>query len=407
MILFWLIGAALAGIALFFVLRPLVSGGRASAVSRNNANLAIYRDQLRELDADLAAGKLAQADYARSRAELEARLLEDVAEAPPHAPRREGRIAAVAAGIAIPVGALALYLLVGSPGAILRESEHATDAQQVEAMVQRLAARLRETPDDVDGWRLLGRSYTVLRRYAEAADAYAKAAARAPRDAQLLADFADVLAMARGQTLEGEPEKLVLRALEIDPKNLKALALAGTAAFERRDYAGAARHWGRMLPLVPPGSEDAEQIKANVEEARARAAAAGQKPPPQQQLAQQKQAAQKRDALRGTVRISPKLKDQVQPDETVFIFARAEKGPPMPLAVLRAKVRELPLAFSLDDSMAMAPELKLSSFDRVIVTARVSKAGGATAQPGDLQGSSAPVGNRAASVEVLIDTVVR
>jgi cytochrome c-type biogenesis protein CcmH len=406
MILFWLIGAALAGIALFFVLRPLVSGRRASAVSRNNANLAIYRDQLRELDADLAAGKLAQADYARSRAELETRLLEDVAEAPPQAPRRQGRIAAVAAGIAIPVGALALYLLVGSPGAILRESEHATNAQQVEGMVQRLAARLRENPDDVDGWRLLGRSYTVLRRYAEAADAYAKAAARAPRDAQLLADFADVLAMARGQTLEGEPEKLVLRALEIDPKNLKALALAGTAAFERRDYAGAAQHWGRMLPLVPPGSEDAEQIKANVEEARARAAASGQKAPAQPKLAQN-QAAQKRDALRGTVRISPKLKDQVQPDETVFIFARAEKGPPMPLAVLRAKVRELPLAFSLDDSMAMAPELKLSSFDRVVVTARVSKAGGATAQPGDLQGSSAPVGNRAASVEVLIDTVVR
>jgi cytochrome c-type biogenesis protein CcmH len=406
MILFWLIGAALAGIALFFVLRPLVSGRRASVVSRNNANLAIYRDQLRELDADLAAGKLAQVDYARSRAELEARLLEDVAEAAPQAPRRQGRIAAVAAGIAIPVGALALYLLVGTPGAILRESEHATNAQQVEGMVQRLAARLRENPDDVDGWRLLGRSYTVLRRYAEAADAYAKAAARAPRDAQLLADFADVLAMARGQTLEGEPEKLVLRALEIDPKNLKALALAGTAAFERRDYAGAAQHWGRMLPLVPPGSEDAEQIKANVEEARARAAASGQKTPAQPKLAQN-QAAQKRDALRGTVRISAKLKDQVQPDETVFIFARAEKGPPMPLAVLRAKVRELPLAFSLDDSMAMAPELKLSSFDRVVVTARVSKAGGATAQPGDLQGSSAPVGNRAASVEVLIDTVVR
>jgi len=407
MILFWLIGTALAGIALFFVLRPLLSGRRASAVSRNSANLAIYRDQLRELDADLAAGKLAQADYARSRAELEARLLEDVAEVPSQAPRRQGRIAAVAAGIAIPVGAVALYLLVGSPGAIVREAEQATNAHQVEGMVARLAARLRENPDDVDGWRLLGRSYTVLRRYTEAADAYAKAAARAPRDAQLLADFADVLAMARGQTLEGEPEKLVLRALELDPKNLKALALAGTAAFERRDYAVAAQHWGRMLPLVPPGTEDSEQIKPNVDEARARAAAAGQKPPPQQQLAQQKQAAQKQAGLRGTVRISPKLKDQVKPDETVFIFARAEKGPPMPLAVLRAKVRELPLAFSLDDSMAMAPELKLSSFDRVVVTARVSKAGGATAQLGDLQGASGPVGNRANAVEVVIDTVVR
>jgi cytochrome c-type biogenesis protein CcmH len=416
MILFWMIGAALAGIALLFVLRPLLSRGGGSTVSRSSANLAIYRDQLRELDADLAAGKLAQADYARSRAELEARLLEDVAEVAQPAPRRRGRIAAVAAGLAIPVCAVALYLLVGNPGAIVREGEEATNAHQVEGMVARLAARLRENPDDVDGWRLLGRSYTVLRRYPEAADAYAKAAARAPRDAQLLADFADVLAMARGQTLEGEPEKLVLRALEIDPKNLKALALAGTAAFERRDYAGAAQHWARMLPLVPPGTEDAGQIQANVEEARARAAAAGQKPPAQRQDAQkpaQREDAQKpaqtqqQAGLRGTVRISPSLKDQVKPDETVFIFARAEKGPPMPLAVLRAKVRELPLAFSLDDSMAMAPELKLSSFDRVVVTARVSKAGGATPQPGDLQGASTPVGNRANAVEVVIDTVVR
>ncbi|MDQ5849306.1 MAG: tetratricopeptide repeat protein, partial [Pseudomonadota bacterium] len=285
---------------------------------------------------------------------------------------------------------------------IVREAEQATNAHQVEGMVSRLVARLRENPEDADGWRLLGRSYTVLRRYQEAADAYAKAAARAPRDAQLLADFADVLAMARGQSMQDEPERLVLRALEIDPKNLKALALAGTAAFERSDYAGAARYWGRMLALVPPGSDDAQDINSNIAEARARAAAAGQKVP-----AQQKQAAQKRDGLRGTVRISPKLKDQVQPDETLFIFARAEKGPPMPLAVLRAKARELPLAFSLDDSMAMAPELKLSSFDRVVVTARVSKAGGATPQPGDLQGVSAPVGNRADAVEVVIDTVVR
>ena len=152
---------------------------------------------------------------------------------------------------------------------------------------------------------------------------------------------------------------------------------------------------------------EGKDINANIAEARARAEAAGQKPPPQPQLAQQKQGAQKQAGLRGTVRISPKLKDQVKPDETVFIFARAEKGPPMPLAVLRAKVRELPLAFSLDDSMAMAPELKLSSFDRVVVTARVSKAGGATPQPGDLQGASTPVGNRANAVEVVIDTVVR
>ena len=232
----------------------------------------------------------------------------------------------------------------------------------------------------------------MLGRFPEAVDAYAKATQRAPRDPQLLADFADALAMARGERLAGEPEKLVLRALELDPNHLKALALAGTAAFERKDYAGAARFWQRMLPLMPAGSEDARAIQANVDEALA----LGGKP-----------AAAKHPGLRGTVRIAAKLKANVSPDDTVFIFARAVEGPPMPLAVRRARVRELPLAFSLDDSMAMAPGAKLSSFSRIIVSARISRSGNATPQSGDLQGESGPVANDASGVRVLIDSVVR
>ena len=138
-------------------------------------------------------------------------------------------------------------------------------------MVARLVARLRENPDDVEGWKLLGRSYGVMGRFAEAADAYAKAAVRAPRDARLLADFADMLAMARGQSLQGEPEKLVMRALELEPENLKALALAGTAAFERGDYAAAAARWERMLAQVDAGFRGRAQHPQNVDEARSRA----------------------------------------------------------------------------------------------------------------------------------------
>jgi cytochrome c-type biogenesis protein CcmH len=263
------------------------------------------------------------------------------------------------------------------------------DAAQLEAMVARLAAKLRENPDDAEGWKLLGRSYSVMGRFPEAVDAYAKAAQRAPRDAQLLADFADVLAMARGQRLEGEPARLVERALEIDPKNLKALALAGTAAYERQDYAGAATLWGRMLPLVPPDSEDARMIAGNVEEAK-KLAGIGAHP-----------------GVRGTVRLAPALAKQVKPNDIVFVFARAAEGPPMPLAVLRAKAAELPLAFNLNDSMAMAQGLTVSAHPRVVVTARVSKSGSAKPTPGDLQGASAPVANDASDVRVLIDTVVR
>ncbi len=259
-------------------------------------------------------------------------------------------------------------------------------------MVERLAARLRENPEDVEGWKLLGRSNAVLGRYPEAADAYAKAAARAPRDAQLLADLADVLAMSRGQTLQGEPEKLVLRALELEPGNLKALALAGTAAFERKDFSAAAAYWERMLPHVAPDSEDARTIQQNIAEARS--------------LVRDKPAASAA-GVQGTVTLSEKLKDRAAPEDTVFVFARAADGPPMPLAVARARVRELPYRFRLDDSMAMTPAMKISSFSKVIVTARISKSGSATAQPGDLQGASAPVANDAKAVAVVIDSLVR
>ncbi len=392
MILFWVLGAALAAAALALVMRPLLSGRARERRTASEVNVSIHRDQLRELDADLAAGKLAREDHERARKELEARLLEDLAAPAERAAQRPGRGLALAIGAAIPLLAVAFYFVVGTPGAIDREAQHAVSAQQVEAMVARLAARMRENPEDADGWKLLGRSYAVLGRYGEAVDAYARAAQRAPRDPQLLADFADALAMARGARLAGEPEKLVLRALEIDSNNLKALALAGTAAFERKDYAIAARFWQRMLPLVPDGSDEARTIRANVDEALALSA---------------KKPAARAAGVRGTVRLSENLKQNASPGDTLFIFARAAEGPPMPLAVLRRQVRDLPASFALDDSMAMTPGTKLSDFSRVVVGARISRSGNATPRPGDLQGSSAPVANDARGVSVLIDTVVR
>jgi cytochrome c-type biogenesis protein CcmH len=388
MIVFWIIAALLAAVAVFFVLRPLLSRKEQGRLSRSDANISIYKDQLRELEADLAAGTLGRQDYERARLELEARLLEDVPALEVESAGGSGRRAALAVGIALPLLALAIYLAIGTPRA-LDPREGAPDAAQLEAMVARLAAKLRENPEDAEGWKLLGRSYSVMGRFPEAVDAYAKAAQRAPRDAQLLADFADALAMARGQRLEGEPAQLVERALQIDPKNLKALALAGSAAFERQDYANAATLWGRMLPLVPPDSEDARLIAGNVEEAK-KLAGIGAHP-----------------GVKGTVRLAPELARQVKPDDILFVFARAAEGPPMPLAVLRAKAGELPLAFNLTDAMAMAQGLTVSAHPRVVVTARVAKSGSAKPAPGDLEGKSPPVANDASGVAVLIDSVVR
>jgi cytochrome c-type biogenesis protein CcmH len=396
MIVFWLIAAALAAVALLLVLRPLLRRREGQRLSRSEANVSIYKDQLRELDAELAAGTLTADDHRRARLELEARLLEDVPGVEVERAPARGRAAALAVGLAVPLLALGIYFVAGTPGA-LDPRQAVPTADQIEAMVARLAAKLRENPDDADGWKLLGRSYAVMGRYADAVNAYAKAAERAPRDAQLLADFADVLAMYRGQRLAGEPERLIQRALEIDPNNLKALALAGTAAYERQDYAKAAEVWGRMLPLVPSDSEDARMISENVDEARKLAGLAPGS----------KSQAKAHPGVRGTVRLSPKLRKDVKPDDMVYVFARAAEGPPMPLAVLRARVGELPLQFALNDAMAMAPGMTVSAHSRVVVTARVAKSGSAKPAPGDLEGKSAPVANDASGVNVLIDSVVR
>jgi len=396
-IAFWLIAALFAAAALAFVLRPLLRRPTVQEVKRSDANVAIYKDQLRELDAELAAGTLTAEDHSRARLELEARLLEDVPAMEVERATKGGRRAALVVGIAIPVLAAAVYFFTGTPRALAPQAAEVS-AQQIDAMVSRLAAKLRENPDDADGWKLLGRSYMVLGKFPEAVAAYAKAAEKSPRDAQLLADFADALAMTRGEKLAGEPEQLVLRALQIDPSNLKALALAGTASYERQDYAKAADFWARMLPLVPADSEDARMIAGNVEEARKLAGIGG---------GEKSTPAKSHPGVRGTVTLSAELKKQAKPDDQVFVFARAAEGPPMPLAVMRAKVGDLPLTFALNDSMAMAQGLNVSAFPRIVVTARVSKSGSAKPAPGDLQGASAPVANDASGVSVLIDTVVR
>ena len=244
----------------------------------------------------------------------------------------------------------------------------------------------------------------MLGRFPESSEAYAEAAARNPHDAQLLTDWADALAMAQGRNLEGEPERILARALAIDPLNVKALMLAGTAAFNRKDYRGAVRHWERILGAVPSDSEIADRVRASVAEARA----LGSLP---QAAASTKSAgaASTKSAGRvtGVVRISPDLAAKVGPGDTVFIFARAEQGSRMPLAILRKQGRDLPIEFTLDDSMAMSPAAKLSDHPRVVIGARVSKTANANPQAGDLQGLSAPVKTGAGRVNVTIDSEVR
>jgi cytochrome c-type biogenesis protein CcmH len=417
-IAFWIIAALLVAGALAFVLPPLVrERAVAGRADREAANASLYRDELAELKRELADRRIDERQFEEARLEIERRLLEDVGEtqpvpAPPAAALAAGpaRRTALALGTLLPVVAVLVYLLVGNPRALdpqarlAQDSSHQITREQIEGLAERLAQRLEQAPDDAQGWLMLARSYNVIGRYDRAAEAYARALKLVGENADLLADYADALAMAQGRKLAGEPFKLVQRALKADPEHYKALALAGSAEFERAKYAAAAKYWERSIARIPPDSEFAQSVRASIDEARRlgglpAAPAAGAR-------GEAKASAPTGRAISGTVKLAPALAGRVAPSDTLFVFARTPEGGRMPIAIVRASASDLPYAFRLDDSTAMTPNTLLSDQSRVLVDARVSKSGSAIPQPGDLQGTSAPVAPGAKGLVLTIDRVV-
>jgi cytochrome c-type biogenesis protein CcmH len=250
----------------------------------------------------------------------------------------------------------------------------------------------------------------ALERFKESADAYAHLARLMPNDAQVLADYADALGMAQGRSLAGQPTELVTRALQLDPRNTKALALAGTAAMDRGDLAAAAAHWRALAAELPPDSPDAREVQAILAEIGQRGAGGGRLAAAPAAASAPKAGAPKAAApgatVSGSVTLAPALAARVAGGETLFIFARAEGGPRAPLAVVRASARDLPLSFTLDDSQSMAPGLNISSAQALRVEARLSKSGNAAPQAGDLAGASAVVKPGARGVQVVLDKVL-
>jgi cytochrome c-type biogenesis protein CcmH len=408
MVSFWILATLMTLVALAFVLVPLLRSRAAAAPTATEANLDVLREQRREIELDIANGTLPASARDEALADLVGRAGEDLAPetaSPPAAARRPW-FAAAATAVAIPAIAFGLYLAIGNPAATnplvtLPESAQADD-KQILAMVESLAKKVRDRPDDAQGWALLARSMAALGRFEEASDAYAHLVKLVPNDAQVLADYADTLGMAQGRTLAGRPLELAREALRIDPMNLKALALAGTAALDSGDFAAAIGHWEKLAAALPPDSADAAQVRSVVEEIRGRAAAAG-RPERAGPKAMAKAPAAPGPTVSGSVSLSPALASKVAGTETLFIFARAEGGPRVPLAVVRASARQLPMQFTLDDTQAMAPGMNLSSAQAVRVEARVSRSGNASPQPGDLVGTSGVVKPGARGLRIVVD----
>jgi cytochrome c-type biogenesis protein CcmH len=419
-----------------------------------SVDVQTLRAQLLQLDQLHASGTLSAEQYTESKTRLERRVLDLVMAGAPAAPvaavataRPSKRLIGIAAAFAVLVagGGYAFYgapaffgmgpsstlaqgagpgagdAAAADPAAAASGPQHTMGVDQIAAMVDRLAARMKENPNDGEGWTMLARSYTVLGRHAEALPAYQKALALHVEDPSLLADYADSMAVANKGQIEGEPLKLVERALKMDPDHTKALSLAGSAAFERKDYATAVKHWERIITAGKANPELIQQVQSSVAEARqlggmpastaqppaapmAPAATTGMAPAAKPQAAAPAAAAGA--FVAGKVTITAAMLGKASPEDSVFIFARAAEGPRMPLAALRKQVKDLPVTFKLDDSMGMTPQMKLSSFDKVVVGARISKSGNPIAQPGDLQGSSAPVALGSSDLKIEINQVV-
>jgi cytochrome c-type biogenesis protein CcmH len=437
MIGFILVSLLLLALGVAVLAWPLLRGPRAAPEPKADAIIGLFREKLRDLEAEHAGGGMAAAQYEQSRRELERQLLEAVAVRPAAAPPAgpaPARWSAVLVGSFVLVAPIVLYVFLGAPAALVPGAiapadggggaggEAAAEGKtragpltnaQVQKMIDSLVEALKKSPGDAQGWTMLARAYSYEHQYPESVRAFTRAVALNPKDARLLADMADAMAMANGQNLDGEPLKLLERALQIDPRDLKALALAGTAAFDHQQYDKAIDYWERALKVAPNDPEFARGLRSSLDEARKLAgrpaaapsladsgAAPAVDPSP-------RPAAGGAGGVRGRVTLAAGLAAKAQPGDTIFVFARAAQGPKMPLALLRRQVKDLPFEFTLDDSMAMMPDFTLSKYAPVIIGARVSRSGDAIASAGDLQGFSKPVAAGSAGVNVTIDQVVQ
>ncbi len=424
MTIFWALSSLMVIAAIALVVLPLQGKRRGTGAAGTSASVEIHRHRAAELDEEHARGIVGKESLEIARSELKRELLKDSdAHETVRATLVGARRAVFATVIVVPVTIVGLYLWLGNAGLTDKHLLEQSDAGNgspgqaavlpemhgVAEMIARLEEKLKNAPGDAEGWILLGRSYAYQRRFEDALRAFTVAVDLKPGDARLLSDYAEALAVTRNSRVDGEVLGVVQRALAINPDNKKALWLAGLERYQSGDQARAVTIWKRLQRQLPENSSERQLVDTYI-------AQAGGKPANTQATMQQASAAGQ-SAVSGDgapvaitvhVALDPELAQQVSPDDTLFIFARAHDGPRMPLAIVRKQARELPLQVTLDDSRSMAPGMQISQFPRVVVGARISKRGDARAQAGDLEGLSEPMQTGSGrTARIQIDQVVQ
>jgi cytochrome c-type biogenesis protein CcmH len=360
-------------LVLVLLLRPLFFPAKESATSRRQMNAAIYREELDKLEADRLAGTVDSHSYEQTHAEMRQRLFQDTDEADDVAVLGSPKKTIIGICFFVAILSSGFYFYLGDAAQIAQKgAEQPMTQESIEKMVGEFAAKMDKEPDNLKGWAMLARSYRILGRNTEAANAYARAGSFVDSDPQLLADYADVLAANANGSFAGKPQQLINKALAQDPNNLLALWLSGTAAFNAQNYKAAVQTWEKLAKQLPAESNEARTITASIAEARSKGGLAPASTP-----------VISNQGVSGQVEITPELKSKIKAGDVLMVIAR-KPGERMPVAVLKTSVTAFPINFVLNDALAMSPNALISQIPEVSVEVRISKTGMAMPEPGDL-----------------------
>jgi len=386
--IFWIASTGLLLLALLIIVPPILRKPGDEVDDRQQQNIDIAKDKKSTLDSQMEQGEMSQQDYDNALLDLQTALAIDLENAESIKQQQQGKWAVWLLIAILPLLSIGLYFQLGEYRVIEnpalaevvtnQQGQQALSNLSMDDMLDQLKRRLLEDPDNAQGWYLLGRTYMSQRRFGEAVTAYQRTYDLIGEDAGVLFALGDALAMQNNGVMQGEPEQLVARGLEISPRDPTGLWLMGLAAEQRQDYRTAYDAWTTLLPLITNDPESAAEVRKLIHMVEQRDPSLVQRDPGLTATVPEIKA------LTVSVNLADVLRQNAAPEDSVFVYAKALNGPPMPLAVKRLSVRDLPAQVTLSDSDAMIPNMNLSAFDQIVIGARVSKTGNPVAQAGDL-----------------------